>query len=149
PNPASTNLAGTFTNWPSPPTRPVGTNQFFITYQTNNFGGVTFSTPLENGSTPVSSWTASASLISGAGSMFVVGSAAVPVQILNPHTGGGGLQFSFMSQSGHPHFIEANTNLAVTNGWITLSNFVGDGTLKNFTFTTTNPRVRFFRVKTQ
>ena len=39
-------------------------------------------------------------------------------------------------------------NLLSTN-WITVSNFSGDGTLKQFTFPTTNPPANYFRVRTR
>jgi hypothetical protein len=73
----------------------------------------------------------------------------LPVQLLNPHPASGGkLQFSFQTQSGRSHTIEARTNL--THGaWISLTNFTGDGSLQQFTFPTTNPPAEFFRVITQ
>jgi hypothetical protein len=39
-------------------------------------------------------------------------------------------------------------NLPIS-AWIQVSNFVGDCTLKQFSFPATNPPIRFFRVKTQ
>ena len=73
---------------------------------------------------------------------------ATAVTILNPQRSNNTIQFSFVSQTGHTNAIEARTNLTL-GVWTELTNFIGDGTLKQFNFTSTNPPIRFFRVRTQ
>ena len=43
---------------------------------------------------------------------------------------------------------KSRTNLTA-GAWVNLTNFTGDGSLKQFIFPATNPPVRFFRVQTQ
>ena len=80
---------------------------------------------------------------------FVVGAPApLPVLLTNLARVGGNLQFSFQTLAGRPHTIQSRTNLVV-GSWVNLTNFIGDGSLKQFVFPATNPPVRFFRVQTQ
>jgi hypothetical protein len=139
----------TDTNWPSAPALNYGSDIFYVDYTSNNFPGITFTTPVDASSNPVRTWTASANLSSEAFEGFVVGAPApLPVLITNLMQNGGNLQFSFQTLAGRPHIIEARTNL--TDGiWVPLTNFVGDGSLKQFTFPATNPPIEFFRVNTQ
>jgi hypothetical protein len=63
-------------------------------------------------------------------------------------TASGNIEFSFQTLSGHSHTIQSATNL-VTGSWINLTNFAGDGTMKQFAFPTTNSPTQFFRVETK
>jgi hypothetical protein len=60
----------------------------------------------------------------------------------------GNFEFSFQTLEGHSHTIQSRTNL-VSGSWINLTNFSGDGTVKQFAFPTTNSATQFFRVETQ
>jgi hypothetical protein len=78
-----------------------------------------------------------------------VGAAApAPVTLINPQRVGDNFQFAFQTLAGRPHTIQACTNLAA-GAWVDLTNLIGDGSLWQFSFTTTNPPIRFFRVDTQ
>lgn len=113
-------------------------------------GNYVFYTPLSSVAGPVRTWATVVNLDSEAFSAFVVGAPArLPVTITNSHPAGANLLFTFLTQAGRPHTIQSRTNLS-TGAWIDLSNFVGDGSLRQFTFpTTNNPPNKFFRVKTQ
>ena len=76
---------------------------------------------------------------------FVVAS---PVIVTNQGRVSGNLQFTFKTIAGYTHIIQSRTNL-VLGSWADVTNFTGDGSLKQFACPTTNPPVRFFRVKTQ
>ena len=67
--------------------------------------------------------------------------------LVNPLLTAGAFQFGFVTLAGHTHTIQARTNVA-SGSWLDLSNFSGDGTLKQFTFPATSPPTRFFRVRT-
>jgi Concanavalin A-like lectin/glucanases superfamily len=137
------------TNWPSPPTLNYGADRFDVAYTSNNFPGVTFTTPVDASSNPVESWTATVNLVSQSFNNFVVGAPApLPVLLTNLTRAGGNLQFSFQTLAGRPHTIQSRTNLTL-GAWVNMTNFVGDGSLKQFTFPATNPPVQFFRVNTQ
>jgi hypothetical protein len=139
----------TATNWPSAPTVSYGTNRFDVDYNSNNFPGVTFTTPVDASSNPVRTWTTTVNLTSEAFDNFVVGAPApLPVLITNLARAGGNLQFSFQTLAGRPHTVQARTNLTL-GAWVNLTNFTGDGSLRQFIFPVTNPPVRFFRVDTQ
>jgi len=146
---ASVNLAITATNWASAPMLNYGTNRFDVNYFSNNFPGLTFTTPMDNASNSVRTWTTVVNLKVAAASVFVVGAPApLPVHLVNSQNGGGNFHFTFQTLAGRPHTIQARTNLT-TGAWIDLTNFVGDGSLRQFNFPATNPLVRFFRVNTQ
>jgi hypothetical protein len=139
----------TATNWPSPPTLNYGSDRFDVDYNSTNFPGVTFTTPVDASSNPVRTWTTTVILVSESFNNFVVGAPApLPVLITNLTQTSGNLQFSFETLAGRPHIIEARTNLA-TGIWVPLTNFIGDGSLKQFTLPATNPPIQFFRVNTQ
>jgi hypothetical protein len=143
---ALTNPPSTATNWPSAPTLSSGTNDFQVRYSLRNVAQVAFTMPLDAGLNPLETWNASASLVSNARSRFVVAATSAGV-LLSPQLTPGGLSFGFQTLAGHPHAIEARTNL--TDGaWLPLTNFSGDGSLWQFTFPTTNPPTRFFRART-
>jgi uncharacterized repeat protein (TIGR03803 family) len=73
-----TNLPGTATNWPSPPALPSGTtNYLFITYDSNNFPGATFTIPTNSNLSVLSSWNAVADLASASYMQFSVGTGVV------------------------------------------------------------------------
>ena len=137
------------TNWTSAPALGYGTNRFDVDYTSNNFSGATFTTPLDASSNPVRTWTTTFNLASLSFNNIVVGAPApLPVLLTNLTRASGNLQFSFKTLAGRPHTVQSRTNL--THGtWINLSNFVGDGSLKQFAFPATNPPVQFFRVLTQ
>lgn len=140
-----TNLTSPATNWPSPPTLPAGTNECYVHYQLWDapFGSCT--TPVDANLQPVASWTATTSLRSSTTARFVVGTPGGRLQ--NPQLVSGGLQFAFQTLAGRPHAIEATTNL--TGGaWQTLTNFPGDGTLKQCVFPTAGEPMQFFRART-
>jgi Concanavalin A-like lectin/glucanases superfamily len=145
----SASLPVAATNWPSAPALSYGTNRFDVDYTSNNFSGVTFTTPLNASSNPVRTWTTTFNLASLSFNNIVVGAPApLPVLLTNLTRASGNLQFSFKTLAGRPHTVQSRTNL--THGtWINLSNFVGDGSLKQFAFPATNPPVQFFRVLTQ
>ena len=130
---------------PAPPLLPPGTNHFYVVLMSNNFPGVTFIVPVDGSLTPVTSWTATSSLRSSATVEFLVG--APQATLLNPLLTSGGFQFGVVTLAGHTHTIQARTNVA-SGSWLDLSNFSGDGTLKQFTFPATSPPTRFFRVRT-
>ncbi len=142
-------LLVTATNWPSAPTLSYGSDRFDVNYTSNNFPGVTFTIPMDASSNLINSFAATVNLSSVAFDNFVVGAPApLPVLLTNLSRVSGNVQFSFQTLAGRPHTIQARTNLAA-GVWIDLTNFVGDGSLKQFTFPTTNPPVEFFRVTTQ
>jgi Concanavalin A-like lectin/glucanases superfamily len=137
------------TNWPSPPVLNYGPDRFDVDYTSNNFPGVTFTTPVDASANAIHSWTTTVNLSSESFNNFVVGAPApLPVLITNLTRAGGNLQFSFQTLAGRPHIIQARTNLTV-GAWINLTNFVGDGSFKQFAFPSTNLPVQFFRVNTQ
>ena len=69
------------TNWASAPTLSNG-NQFFdLNYNSNNFPGVTFTTPVDASSNPVRTWSTTVNLSSEAFSLFFVG--PNPTQLIN------------------------------------------------------------------
>lgn len=145
-----TNLPGNSTNWPSPPTLRYGTNYFYVSYASNNFPNVTFTTPVD-GSNPVSSWDTEVDVSSDTFISFVVGAPApLPVQLTasSQPAGGGNFQLSFQSLAGRPETIQFRTNLTV-GAWMDVTNFIGDGSVQQFSFPTTNSAAKFFRVMTQ
>jgi hypothetical protein len=124
-----------------------GTNLFQISYSLNNAPTVSFTLPEDATLQPLDAWNATASLRSTAKSTFVVSPVPVAV-LLNLQPAADGLLFSFQTESGRTHTIEARTNL--TAGiWEPLTNFPGDGSLWHFTFPVTNQPTRFFRTQTE
>jgi len=80
---------------------------------------------------------------------FVVGAPApLPMLLTNLTRVGGNVQFSFQTLAGRPHTVQARTNLVVGT-WINMTNFIGDGSLKQFSFPSTNPLIQFSREQTQ
>ncbi|HSY17576.1 MAG TPA: choice-of-anchor tandem repeat GloVer-containing protein [Candidatus Acidoferrales bacterium] len=144
-----TSLPGEATNWPAPPALLVGTNYFYISYSSNNFPDVTFTTPADNLMTPILNWSTEVDLSSVEFISFVVGGSGPAPALLVPSqpSYGGALQFSFQTQNGHPETIQTSTNL--TGGWLDVSNFTGDGSVRQFSFPTTNAADKFYRVKTE
>ena len=117
----------TATNWASAPTLSNGTQFFDLNYTSNNFPGVTFTTPVDASSNPVRTWTATVNLTSEAFSLFFVG--PNPTQLSQPQRIGTNFQFSFLSQTGVTNSVQYRTNLVLGN-WLNYSNVPGDGTLK-------------------
>jgi hypothetical protein len=140
------------TSWLSAPALNYGPERFDVNYTSNNFPGVTFTTPVDTSSNPVSSWTTTVVLSSEAFENFVVGAPApLPVQLINFHNTGGNSEFSFQTLAGRPHAVQGRTNLT-TGTWIDLSNFVGEGALKTIAITNSvfnGARQGFIRVSTQ
>jgi hypothetical protein len=139
------------TNWPSPPVLPYGTNIFYVEYALVGFPNVSFTTPVDAGQNPVSSWSSGAVLYSDISMSFVVGAPApLPVQLTvsRPQPGGGSFQLGFQTQAGRPETIQVRTNLAA-GVWMDVTNFIGNGSIRQFTFPTTNAPWEYFRVVTQ
>ena len=143
-----TPLPPTATNWPSPPALLVGTNYFYVSYNSNNFPGVTFTTP-GNGVNTISNWDTEVDLGGDAYGMFVVGGSVPLPAMLIPSLSsmGGNFQFSFLTHNGRSETVQTTTNL--TGSWTDVTNFTGDGSMQQFKFPATNPPARFYRVKTQ
>ncbi|HVU28166.1 MAG TPA: LamG domain-containing protein [Verrucomicrobiae bacterium] len=143
-------LPVTATNWPNAPTLNYGSDRFDVDYTSNNFPGVTFTTPVQDGTlTPVRSWNATLNLSTISFNNFTIGAPApLPVNLINLHQTSQNLQFAFQTLAGRPHTIQTRTNLTL-GAWINLTNFVGDGSLQQFVFPTTNSPAQFFRVNTQ
>ena len=139
----------TATNWPSAPILSYGTNRFDVDYNSNNFAGVTFTTPVDASGNPVRTWSTQVNLSTEAFDYFVVGAPApLPVLLTGLTRTVGNLQFSFQTLAGRPHTVQSSTNLAV-GAWVNLTNFIGDGSLRQFVFPATNRPTSFFRVSTQ
>lgn len=117
----------TATNWPSAPKLNYGPNRFDVDYNSNNFPGVTFTTPVDAFSNPVRTWTTTVTLTSEAFDNFVVG--PNPTQLINAQRAGTNFQFSFLSQTGVTNSVQYRTNLVLGN-WLTYSNVTGNGSLK-------------------
>ncbi|HVU08389.1 MAG TPA: LamG domain-containing protein [Verrucomicrobiae bacterium] len=142
-------LPVTATNWPNAPTLNYGSDRFDVDYTSNNFPGVTFTTPVDASSNPVRTWSATLNLSTISFNNFTVGAPApLPVNLINLHQTGQNLQFGFQTLAGRPHTIQTRTNLSL-GVWIDLTNFVGDGSLQQFVFPATNSPAQFFRVNTQ
>jgi hypothetical protein len=144
-------LPGSATNWPSPPPLLYGTNEFLVEYNSYDVTNVTFTTPVDGSLNPVSSWSAGAGLTSYLYASFVVGAPApLPVQLTAPpqQTSPGNFQFGFQTLAGRPETIQVRTNL-MSGVWTDVTNFIGDGSVQQFTFPTTNAPGKFFRVITQ
>ncbi|HTV41672.1 MAG TPA: LamG domain-containing protein [Candidatus Sulfotelmatobacter sp.] len=71
-----------------------------------------------------------------------------PALLGNLSVAAGGIEFSFQTMSSYSYTVQSTTNL-LTGSWINLTNLAGDGTVKQFTFPTTNSPTQFFRVETQ
>ena len=144
-----TSLPSNATNWPSPPALLHGTNYLFVQFASNNFPNVTFTTPVNGSLNTVSNWNTEVDLYSEASMSFVVGGSGPLPALLIPslQQAGGNFQLSFQTQDGRPETIQTTTNL--TSGWIDVSNFTGDGSIRQFTFPTTNSLDEYFRVMTQ
>jgi Concanavalin A-like lectin/glucanases superfamily len=84
------------------------------------------------------------------GTVITLASANPPSPALLTSVGAasGNIEFSFQTSSVHSYTIQSTTNL-LTGSWMNLTNFSGDGTVKQFVFPTTNARTKFFRVETQ
>jgi hypothetical protein len=79
------------------------------------------------------------------------GASPVPVTLLNPMVSGAEITFSFVSESGHSHTVQYNTNLTTGTGWQTFSSIPGDGTTKDVSIPipVNGSHQAFFRVTTQ
>jgi hypothetical protein len=75
-------------------------------------------------------------------------SAANPVTILNPARSGGVTSFSFLTQSGHTHYVEYKT-FFTDPSWTALQTVPGNGSVTNISDSTASGAQRFYRVRTQ
>jgi len=144
-----TSLPADATNWPSPPALLAGTNYFYVSYSSNNFPNVTFTTPVNGSLNTVSNWDTEVDLFSVSFMSFVVdGSGPLPALLIpSLQQAGGNFQVSFQTQAGRPETIQTTTNL--TSPWVDVTNFTGDGSIRQFTFPTANSLDEYFRVMTQ
>ena len=139
------------TNWPSPPALPYGTNMFYVEYALLGCPDVSFTTPVDASQNPVSSWISGAVLYSDISMSFVVGAPApLPVQLTASlcQTNSGSFQLGFQTLSGRPENIQTRTNLTV-GAWMDMTNFTGDGSVRQFSFPVSNTPAKYFRVVTQ
>jgi hypothetical protein len=79
---------------------------------------------------------------------FQTSVAASPVTILNPAHAGAVTTFSFLSQSGHTHFVEYKNALTDVS-WTSLTNITGNGSITNVTDSSASNSTRFYRVRSQ
>jgi hypothetical protein len=137
------------TNWASALALSNG-NQFFdISYVSNNFPGITFTTPVDASTNAVRTWSTGVTLASQAFSLFFVGPNST--QLTQPQLVGTNFQFTFLSQTGVTNSVQYRTNL-VLGSWLTYTNVTGDGTLKTIAvpFSRFSPAKQgFVRVATQ
>jgi hypothetical protein len=84
------------------------------------------------------------------GTVIILTSANPPSSALLTSLGmtSGNIEFSFQTSSVHSYTVQSTTNL-LTGSWVNLTNFTGDGTVKEFAFPTTSSPTQFFRVETQ
>jgi len=78
----------------------------------------------------------------------IIGSPVVPVTILNPAHSGNTTTFSFLTQSGHTHYVEYKDNITDLN-WTPLSTIPGTGAMTLVTDSTATGKTRFYRVRSQ
>jgi hypothetical protein len=121
-----------------------------VSYSTQNIAGITLSDPVDASLASLSSWNYTTSLRSSAVSAFVVaaGAPATPVTILNPQRSGTNFVFSMQSQAGKAHVVQCRTNLT-TAPWVDVTNFTGDGNLKQFQWPMSVNAESYYRVGTQ
>lgn len=139
------------TNWPLPPALPYGTNIFYVEYALLDFPNASFTTPVDASQNPVPSWSAGAVLYSTISMSFVVGAPEpLPVQLtVSPRqTSGGSFQLGFQTLAGRPETVQVRTNLAA-GVWMDVTNFTGNGSVRQFIFATTNAPAQYFRAITR
>jgi hypothetical protein len=115
-------------------------------FQAGSGGNVEFYSVLNNGTTPVLVNDPSNSM-----SIKVYASVvapALPVTILHPVHSGNTTTFSFVTQSGHTHYVEYTTSLNPTS-WTLLQTIVGDGTTANVSDTSASGAARYYRVRSR
>lgn len=146
-----TNLNATLTSTRMPNSLVEGTNSIFINYGRYNVTDVEISYPEDDFGISFYSWNAQTDLQLTQTRRFVVGVVlppAVPVEILNPQSIGGNLDFSFLTQAGRTHTVQSRTNLT-TAPWLNRTNFVGDGQIWQLSFPKGLAPESYFRVVTQ
>jgi len=145
----ATGLDPGLTNWPSPPALLVGTNEFYIQYSYGFYPGVTFSTPVDGSLNPIAGWSTEVDLFDlGYVPFVVVGGAGVsPIELVLLQSAAGNLGFTFQTGNGSSETVQSSTNLP--GGWSDVTNFMGDGSVRQFTFPTTNGTQKYYRVKQQ
>jgi len=144
-----TNLATNATSWPSPPSLLTGTNYFFVEYLFYDFTNFNFTTPVDTNLNPIASWSPTIYLYDTTTELFSVRN-PLAVQITNtpPQTGGGNFQLGFQTVSGHMETVQMRTNLFL-GSWVTVTNFVGNGSNYQLVVPVTNSPGKYFRVITQ
>jgi hypothetical protein len=140
-------LPATDTTWPSPPLLNYGTNQFQVSYGADDSSQFSFSTPTNQDSTPIATFTAGAGLNSTALSVFLVGPPPAPVQLIHVRQTNGVFQFQFLSQTGPIHTVQSRTNVAL-GPWQPRGDLRGDGTLQTVQIPATNGPAEFFQINT-
>ncbi|QBG48200.1 hypothetical protein EGM51_12660 [Verrucomicrobia bacterium S94] len=71
-----------FNSWTPPAPVLPGTNHIYLAYQTNSFAGITFTTPMTGGGSPLTGWNASADVSSYDSTTFIApGSCTDPFNI--------------------------------------------------------------------
>jgi len=143
-------LATTSNTWSNGPALPPGnTNSFRVTYSSNDFTSVSFSTPEDINLNPIFVWSVATKVSVHGYSQFVtgLGLTILPVELFKPRLYGSEFGFEFISQSGTTHHVDYSTNL-MDDSWIPLTNFPGDGLTNLVTVPTTNPAA-YYRIETQ
>jgi len=145
----ATGLDPGLTNWPSPPALLVGTNEFYIQYSYGFYPGVTFSTPVDGDLNPIAGWSTEVDLFDLGYVPFVVvgGGAVSPIELVLLKAATGNMGFTFQTGNGSSETVQSSTNLL--GGWSDVTNFMGDGSVRQFTFPTTNGTQKYYRVKQQ
>ena len=79
-------------------------------------------------------------------SLVVTGPAYSSAVLQAPQLFGGNLRFSLQTESNQSYTIQQNSDLATTN-WLSVTNFIGDGSLFQFAAPPTASPQNFFRVR--
>lgn len=145
------------TNWlPSDPMNygpggfSYGTNYALLEVSYFSLPAIASPTPTNAAFDVILNWTITGEIETRSSDSFVVGAPApLPVQVISspPVTSGGDFLLTFQTLAGRPETVQISTNL--TTGWMNVSNFIGDGSVQQFSFPTTNAPGEYFRVITQ
>ena len=146
----TTNLPPASTNWTSSTPLNPGTNSLYINYDFSGITNLTFTTPVDNSSTPIFNWSVNnITLDSYARADFTVTAGPVPVQLLSPQRIGTNFQSQFLSQTGRTNTVQSRTNL-VLGLWVNRTNIIGDGTVKIFVLpVSSGSKAEFYRISSQ
>jgi len=113
-------------------------------YQAGSGGNLEFYT-LNNGTPVLVNDSTNATSIKA---FQILGTPAAPVALLNPAHSGNTTTFSFLTQSGHTHYVEFKTSINDVN-WTPLTTIGGNGSMTNVTDSGASNSTRFYRVNTQ